>query len=85
MLNYIASQGVIYFAFNAKVSVCKNNHSFFGSVCPECGEPMKTQYTRVVGFYTDVSVWIPERQEEFKERKWFNNRDWIAVKDDPVI
>ena len=36
-------------------------------------------------FYTDVSVWIPERQEEFKDRKWFNPKDWIAVKDDPVV
>lgn len=49
MLNYIASQGVIYFAFNGKISICKNNHSFFGDKCPKCGEPMKTQYSRVVG------------------------------------
>ena len=82
MLNYIASQGVIYFAFNTKISVCENNHSFFGEVCPVCGKPKKTQYTRVVGFYTDVSVWIPERQEEFKERQWFDPREWLTIGSD---
>ncbi len=49
LLNYIASQGVIYFAFNGKISICEDNHSFFGNICPKCGKPMKTQYTRVVG------------------------------------
>lgn len=82
MLNYIASQGVIYFAFNTKISVCKNNHSFFGDVCPVCGNPVKTTFTRVVGFYTDTSVWIPERQEEFKERQWFNPNDWMTIGSD---
>ena len=82
MLNYVASQGVIYFAFNAKVSACEDNHGFFGEVCPTCGKPRKTYYTRVVGFYTDVNAWIPERREEFKKRKWFNPKDWMTITSD---
>ena len=49
MLNYITDQGVTYFAFNTKIQACKHNHAFFGTVCPECGEPVDTEYTRIVG------------------------------------
>ena len=49
MLNWVAQQGVTYFAFNGKVSQCKNYHSFYGKVCPICGEPMEVEYTRIVG------------------------------------
>ena len=41
MLNYVASQGVIYFAFTTKISVCKDRHAFMGTTtCPICGEPI---------------------------------------------
>ena len=49
MLNWVAQQGVTYFAFNGKVAQCKNFHSFYGKVCPVCGEPVETEYTRIVG------------------------------------
>lgn len=49
MLNYIADQGVTYFAFNLRISACKNNHGFYGDTCPECGEPKVTTYQRIVG------------------------------------
>lgn len=85
MLNYIASQGVIYFAFNAKISVCEDNHAFFGEICPKCGKPKVDTFTRVVGFYTPVSAWAPERREEFTKRQWFKREDWIALKDDSIF
>lgn len=49
MLNWVAAQGVTYFAFNGKVAQCKNYHSFYGKTCPVCGSPVETEYTRVVG------------------------------------
>lgn len=49
MLNYIADTGLTYFAFNGKISACKHNHGFYGDVCPTCGEPKETEYTRIVG------------------------------------
>lgn len=70
MLNWIASQGVTYFAFNGKVSQCKNFHSFYGDVCPKCGESVKNQYTRIVGFYTPVKTYSKERKSEFNLREW---------------
>lgn len=73
MLNYVASQGVIYFAFTTKISVCKNKHAFMGtSTCPVCGEPIADTYARVVGFYTPVSSYQKIRKQEFNQRKWYD-------------
>lgn len=73
MLNYVASQGVIYFAFTTKISVCKDKHAFIGeSHCPVCGEPIADTYARVVGFYTPTSSYQKIRKNEFDRRKWMN-------------
>ena len=70
MVNYIADQGVTYFAFNTKIQACKNNHAFYGNVCPICGEPVETEFTRIVGFYTPVRTYSKERKAEFEMRRW---------------
>ena len=70
MTNYIADQGVTYFAFNTKIQVCKHNHAFYGTKCPVCGEPVDTEFTRIVGFYTPVKTYSKERKAEFEMRKW---------------
>lgn len=49
MVEYIADQGVTYFAFNTKIQACVNNHAFYGEKCPVCGKPVDTEYTRIVG------------------------------------
>lgn len=73
MLNYVASKGVIYFAFTTKISVCKHRHSFISeNRCPICGEPIADTYARVVGFYTPVSSYQKIRKREFDHRKWMN-------------
>ena len=72
MTEYIADQGLTYFAFNTKIQACKHNHAFFGKVCPICGEPVDTEYTRIVGFYTPIKSWSKERKEEYKMREWEN-------------
>ena len=70
MTNYIAQQGVTYFAFNTKIQACEDNHAFYGTTCPECGKPIATEYTRVVGFYTPVKTWTKERTKEYGMRRW---------------
>lgn len=70
MVNYIADQGVTYFAFNTKIQACKNNHAFYGITCPECGNPVDTEFTRIVGFYTPVKTYSKERKAEFSMREW---------------
>ncbi len=73
MLNYVAQQGVIYFAFTTKISVCEDKHAFIGtSECPVCGKPVADTYARVVGFYTPVSSYQKIRKNEFSHRKWYN-------------
>ena len=79
MLNYIANAGVIYFAYNTKISVCQNEHAFYGDICPVCGEPVADYFTRVVGFLTPVSSWIKERREEYNNRQWFRKEDWFDI------
>lgn len=70
MLNWVAQQGVTYFAFNGKVARCKNKHSYYGKVCPVCGEPTECEYTRVVGFYVPTYTWTTERKAEGELREW---------------
>lgn len=69
-VNYIADQGLTYFAFNTKIQTCKNNHAFYGKKCPICGGDVACEYTRIVGFYTPIKSWSKERKEEFKLRQW---------------
>lgn len=72
-LNYVASQGVIYFAFTTKISVCKFRHAFISEpYCPVCGEPIADIYARVVGFYTPTSSYQNIRKKEFDRRRWMN-------------
>ena len=73
MLNYIASQGVIYFCYNTKINVCKNHHGFVDSdICPECGERACDTYQRVVGFLTPSKSYSKERFKEFSARQWYD-------------
>ena len=70
MVNYIADQGLTYFAFNTKIQACEHNHAFYGTKCPICGGDVATEYTRIVGFYTPIKSWSKERKAEFKLRQW---------------
>ena len=76
MVNWIADQGVTYFAFNTKIQACEDNHAFYGRTCPNCGKPVATEYTRIVGFYTPIKTWSKTRQDEYTMRRWENvNKD----------
>ena len=70
MVEYIADQGVTYFAFNTKIQACEDNHAFYGRTCPVCGKPVETEYTRIVGFYTPIQSWSKNRKSEYKLRRW---------------
>lgn len=72
MVEYIADQGVTYFAFNTKIQACEDNHAFYGQTCPICGKPVETEYTRVVGFLVPIRTWTKERKAEYKMRRWAN-------------
>ena len=75
MVEYIADQGVTYFAFNTKIQACEDNHAFYGTTCPICGKPVVTEFTRVVGFLTPIKTWTKERKKEYTMRRWENIND----------
>lgn len=70
LTNYIADTGLTYFAFNTRIQACENNHAFYGTICPVCGKPVSTEYTRIVGFYTPIRTWSKTRKEEYAMREW---------------
>lgn len=79
MLNYIANSGVIYFAYNPKLSVCEKSHTFFGNVCPICGRPKHDEVSRIVGYLVPTASYSEGRKEEYE------NRQWYAVGDDTYL
>lgn len=73
MLNHIAQQGVIYFAFNTRINECKNHHGFVGTDhCPVCGEPVFDTYQRIVGYLVPTRSYSKERKREFNTRQWYD-------------
>ena len=77
-LNYIASTGTVYFAFNLKLGVDKNGHTFSTKNCPICGEPPIETYSRIVGYMTRTNSWADARKREYHER------DWMSLGDDII-
>jgi len=78
MLNYVARQGVIYFAFTGKIGTCRHKHASIGvKECPVCGEPITDTFSRVVGFYTPTSSYQKIRKREWSARKWYEIKDSI--------
>lgn len=71
-LNMVADAGVVYFAFCTRISACKNNHGFYGDVCPYCGGEVFTKYNRIVGFLVPDVNYSKERKVEFGMRDWMN-------------
>lgn len=63
LMDFAAEQGVVYWAVNYAIKRCINNHVWIdGDNCPLCGKSVKEVTTRVVGFFTQVAHWNPERK-----------------------
>lgn len=75
MLESIAERGVIYFAYNKRISVCENGHCFFGDTCPVCGSKKVDSIQRIVGFLTRRNDYSKQRKVEFDHRHWFTIDD----------
>jgi len=76
-LNYIARQGVIYFAFNLKINTDNEHHSFTSGVCPICLSSPTDTYQRCVGYLVPTKSWSDGRKRELSERDWMNLNDVI--------
>lgn len=72
MLNYIASQGVFYFAFNTRINECEDHHGFVGTdICPICGKGVYDTYQRIAGFLEPTRSYSKDRKREFSTRQWY--------------
>lgn len=63
-----------YITLTPTFSICPSHGYLKGEVptCPVCGEKTEV-YSRVVGYLRPVDQWNPGKQEEFKQRKTFDN------------
>ena len=63
-----------YITLTPTFSICLSHGYLKGEVptCPVCGEKTEV-YSRVVGYLRPVDQWNPGKQEEFKQRKTFDN------------
>lgn len=83
LIDYCADKGVVYWSPNYNIQECVNGHVTVGKNvnCVECGNPIKENYTRVVGFITPVKNWNQTRREiDYPNRKFYeklevNNSD----------
>lgn len=75
MLNYIAQHGVIYFAFNLKINIDDNHHTFTTKICPICGSAPTDTMQRCVGYLVPSKSWSEGRRKELAERDWMNLND----------
>jgi len=72
MVNLVAQMGVVYFAFNQKISVCEEGHAFYGEKCPMCGKVKSDEYLRIVGYLVPVKSFNKVRQkEEYPKRVFY--------------
>jgi ribonucleoside-triphosphate reductase len=75
LLNHIAQSGVIYFAYNKRISICENEHGFNGEICPICGNPAVDFFVRIVGYLVPTSSFSKERKTETIQRYYYNTSE----------
>lgn len=74
LIKYAAKSGCDHFAINGVYMKCNDCNTVVessGDTCPKCGGKHVEHYTRVIGFFSKVENWIPERQKaDFPNRKF---------------
>jgi ribonucleoside-triphosphate reductase len=74
LIRMTAKKGVIYHAINYVLQLCEDGHMSVGTngVCATCGKPIVDEYTRVVGFLTNVKHWNKTRRKaDYPNRKFY--------------
>lgn len=71
LIEFAVESGCEHFAINYNFAKCANAHitiSGPSSSCSLCGDKIVEQYTRIIGYFTPVSVWNKSRREEHPGR-----------------
>lgn len=76
LIKEAAKQGVIYFAINYNLQECEDGHMTVGKkeICSICRKQIINDYSRIVGFLTNVKNWHKvRRDEDYPNRIWYKN------------
>lgn len=74
LINTCAKKGVVYWAINYNLQMCEADHMSIGAngSCPICGKPIRENFTRVVGFLTNIKNWnITRRTVDYPNRQFY--------------
>lgn len=65
LIRYAVKSNAEHLALNPTICVCSNSHSNVGEYdnCPECGEPIVAEITRIIGYFRPIARWSPVRQQ----------------------
>jgi ribonucleoside-triphosphate reductase len=75
LINTCAQKGVIYWAINYNLQLCENNHMTAGIIpfCEHCNGAIVDNFTRVVGFLTNIKNWNEARRsKDYPHREWYH-------------
>jgi len=75
LITHTIKSGVIYHAINYNLQKCENDHINVGKnkKCIECGKNIIENFTRIVGFLTNVNNWGKTRREiDYPNRKFYD-------------
>jgi ribonucleoside-triphosphate reductase len=75
LIKTCAKMGVVYWAINYNLQECANGHIVVGKGdnCTICNSEIVNNYTRVVGFLTNVKNWNKTRREvDFPNRQFYS-------------
>ena len=73
ILEFAIKSDCEHIAINYSFNKCSNEHitiSGKAAMCPSCGSDIVERYTRIVGYFTPVTSWSPERRAEYHLRKF---------------
>lgn len=74
LIEHAVKSGVIYHAINYNIQECVDGHIAVGHTnhCNVCGKTVKENYTRVVGFLTNVKNWHKVRRiSDYPHRQFY--------------
>ncbi|RLF13123.1 MAG: anaerobic ribonucleoside-triphosphate reductase, partial [Thermoprotei archaeon] len=60
-----------YFAYTKDLTICEDCGDVSGGIldqCPRCNSPNVRYWSRVTGYYQEVSGWNEAKKKELKER-----------------
>ena len=70
----VARAGCKYWSEIRKFQYCKNDHNFYGSVCPICNEKAEGDILKVVGYLVKNEYYQKERREEMDNRFFYSSK-----------